>query len=207
MELGHEDINLKEDAPNLLEISKSNPFKVPESYFSELGLQIKSRVKLETYRFEDEAEHSLPGSYFEELQEDINSRISLLKIQDTTPSSGFKIPEDYFTQLEQRIEAAVGIEKSASRAVKLFPAWSKWAAAACTTVIVGLSLYFNSDSYKFDEQLSRVPDQEIINYLQVHTTAGDTPYIIENLSPEQLEQLNPDISEKDLEIYLENTTL
>ena len=66
-------------------------------------------------------------------------------------------------------------------------------------MLIGSVIYFNSSYYSFNKQLSGVPDQEIINYLQLHSTVSDNQFIIENL--------NPDVSAEEIEQYINNTTL
>lgn len=73
--------------------------------------------------------------------------------------------------------------------------------------MIATGIYFSSETYNFNEKLSEVPDQEIINYLQAHSTAGDTPFIIETLNPDKLDQVTPDVSAEDLELYINSTTL
>jgi len=73
--------------------------------------------------------------------------------------------------------------------------------------MIATAIYYSSNTYNFNKQLSEIPDQEIINYLQAHSTAGDTPFIIENLNSGQMEAVTPDVSAEELELYINSTTL
>ena len=55
--------------------------------------------------------------------------------------------------------------------------------------------------------MGKIPEQEIINYLQMNSDVGDTPAILENLSQNvTLTDFNTDISSEEMELYI-NTTL
>ena len=204
MELHEGDIEWKKDVPHLNVIGKDNPFTTPETYFENLSDQIKSRIHLESFRFSENEEFDLPENYFDELGTTINARIYIEEL--TGGEKGFTVPSGYFDKLTSEITASTKTGKQ-NTIRKIIPAWLGYAAAACTTIVMGSILYFNSDQYVITNELSKVPDQEIINYLQVHSTAADTEFIIEQLNPDELENINTDISEEDLEQYLQNTTL
>ena len=89
----------------------------------------------------------------------------------------------------------------------MFPSWIRYSAAASVVFVIGIFLYFNSSSYVFNQQLSKVPDQDIINYLQFHSTVNDNQYLIENITEDGLQQVSADVSEEDIEQYINSTTL
>ena len=50
-------------------------------------------------------------------------------------------------------------------------------------------------------------DQDIINYLQFHSTVNDNQYLIEHITEDGLQQVSADVSEEDIEQYINSTTL
>lgn len=208
MELNNRDKDWQKDTPNLAAAGKKIPFTVPSGYFDDLSAKLKARVLIESVRFGNTEEFPLPENYFEQLPGRISERISLENIR-AIPSEGFTVPDDYFSTLTARINSRVEEPplKQKRTIRNLFNSWIGYSAAACITLVTASVIYFNSTSYVVGHELSRIPDQEIINYLQVHSTAYDTPYIIENLNTEKLEQVSSDISEDELEQYINNITL
>jgi hypothetical protein len=89
----------------------------------------------------------------------------------------------------------------------MFPSWIRYSAAASVVFVIGIFFYFNSSSYIFNQQLSKVPDQDIINYLQFHSTVNDTQFLIDNITEDGLQQVSNDVSDEDIEQYINNTTL
>lgn len=208
MELNDRDIDWQKDAPTLAALGKKIPFTVPDHYFDQLSQSIKAQVLIETVRFSDSDEFATPTGYFNDLSSRIESRIFLEELKNKSGNHGFTVPEAYFGDLSAKLQANIVAPKAKQPPVRrLLKSWISYAAAACVTVAIGSVVYLNSTSYQFNKQLSEVSDEEIINYLQVHSTAGDTPFIIENLSLEEFEQINPDVSAEDLENYINNTTL
>jgi hypothetical protein len=89
----------------------------------------------------------------------------------------------------------------------MFQSWIRYSAAASLVFVIGISLYFNSSSYVFKQQLSKVPDQDIINYLQFNSTVNDNQFLIDNITEGGLEQVSNDVSEEDIEAYINSTLL
>ncbi len=209
MELNDRDIDWQKDAPTLAAIGKAIPFTVPAGYFEDLTGNLNSRLLIESMRSSSQGGFKVPHNYFEELSSIIMDRVTVENVRILAPSEGFTIPEGYFAGLSDRIN--IRIYESSSKSItpvrRLFTSWVSYAAAACITVMIATGIYFNSDTQNFNQQLSEVPDQEIINYLQAHSTAGDTPFIIETLNPDGLGQVNPDVSADELEQYINTTTL
>jgi hypothetical protein len=199
------------EAHLLSAIDRKNPFTVPENYFNQLNADIISRCRIEEARFSDQDEFAVPTGYFESLSSEIESRITEEAIRSLAAGDGFTVPADYFSELKERIMAKAKTEtslKAVDTVVKpLRSNWVKYAAAASVTVVLGTVLLLNSQNNSIDSQLGRIPDQEIINYLQAHSDMGDTPIIMENLSQNvNLSDIDMDISESELEEYI-NTTL
>lgn len=199
----------KDEAHLLAAMDRKNPLTVPEDYFKTLKADIISRCLVEDARFNNEEEFPIPSDYFDSLPAQIESRIAEETIRNLTPTDGFIVPEGYFASLQQQILAKTETAEAPVETVikPIRNNWYKYAAAACVTLVLGSVLIFNNRENSLEAQLSSIPDQEIINYLQVHSDMGDTPMIMESLV--QTVNLNDrvnDLSENELEEYI-NTTL
>lgn len=201
------DVDLLKDAPTLAAIRRDTPYSVPSGYFESLSENLKTQALLESVRFADEDEFTIPVNYFEELPGRIEERISIENLHKLVPYDGFKIPETYFSQLSNRINERINENSSIIKRKTVFSTWASYSAAACISILIGTVIYFNSTGYTINKQLSDVTDQEIINYLQIHSTANDIPYIMENVNPEGLKQITTDVSSDELEAYINSTTL
>lgn len=203
------DMDGLKDAPTLAAIRRDTPYSVPSGYFESLSENLKTQALLESVRFADEDEFTIPVNYFEELTGRIEERISIENLHKLVPNDGFKIPETYFSQLSNRINERINENSSIIKIKRktVFSTWASYSAAACISILIGTVIYFNSTGYTINKQLSDVPDQEIINYLQIHSTANDIPYIMENVNPEGLKQITTDVSSDELEAYINSTTL
>ena len=209
MDLENTGKDWKDEAPLLAAMDRTNPLTEPKDYFNTLKANIVSRCLIEDARFENEEEFSVPPNYFDSLPAQIGSRIAEETIRTQVSSDGFTVPEGYFPSLQQRILSKTAtIEEPVETIIKPIKRnWLKYAAAACVTLVIGSMLVFNNQENSFEAQLSSIPDQEIINYLQVHSDMSDTPMIMESLM--QTVNLNDrvnDLSDDELEDYI-NTTL
>jgi len=203
-----EDSNMEweKEAPTLAAMKRVNPFVVPSGYFESLSEEVNARILIESARFETAEEFNIPANYFENLSSRIEERIAIEDIQSIVPFTGFSVPETYFTDLSERIQSKL-TEQKPEKKKNVFKSWISYSAAACITLVLGTALYFNSTGYTIGRDLSAVPDQEIINYLQIHSTVNDNQYIIENLSDDGLQQVSSDVSSQEIEQYINNTTL
>lgn len=207
METDNSDKDFLKDAPTLAAISKENPLAIPTNYFESLNNSLNTRIKIETMRFKQEDEFQIPAKYFDTLSDRIENRIQTETIQMLIPSDGFQVPDGYFAELTHQINSKTNESKAIGRKKNIFTSWLSYSAAASIAMVIGVFFYFNSTVYSINKKLADVPDQEIINYLQAHSTIADTPYIIENLGEESLQDVSTDVSSEDLEQYINNTTL
>lgn len=207
MKTENSDKDWLKEAPTLAKISRENPFTVPSAYFESLNENLNTLAKLESVRFENEDEFNLPENYFNQLAERIEDRIAMEAIQNLAPKEGFKVPDAYFSNLTERINLRIEEKKAPAKLKEMFPTWMRYAAAASVVFVIGIFFYFNSSSYIFTQQLSKVPDQDIINYLQFHSTVNDNQYLIEHITEDGLQQVSTDVSEEDIEQYINSTTL
>jgi len=206
MKLEDSNMEWEKDAPTLAAMKKVNPFVVPSEYFESLTDDINTRILLESARFESAEEFEIPANYFEKLPSRIVERIAIENIQLLVPSQGYSVPESYFTNLSERIQTKLA-EQRPVRKKNIFKSWISYSAAACITLVLSTAVYFNSTVYTIGRDLSEVPDQEIINYLQIHSNVNDNQFIIENLSEDGLQQVSSDVSSQEIEQYINNTTL
>lgn len=208
MDFNNIDFELMKEAPTLHAISRKNPFTVPENYFDSLTKTLNTRIQIENVRFENEQEFKLPENYFEQLPDLIEARIALESINSSViADTGFSTPPGYFDELSPKILALVDAQPRKTQTVrKLKPMWLSYAAAASVALIAGITLFFNLRNNNIDTQLSQIPEQDIINYLQMHADVGDTPAIMETLNHNaSYTQLSNDVSADDLEFYINNT--
>jgi hypothetical protein len=197
-----------EEAPLLSAMDKKNPFTVPDNYFSSLEHDIRSRCVVEDARFENDEEFTVPAGYFDSLIQQTESRIAEQTIRDLAPTPGFSVPEGYFSNLQQNILASTAETAAPAEAVikPIRSNWLRYAAAACLTAVLGSVLIFSNRESSFESSLSRIPEQEIINYLQMHSDIGDTPVILESLGQNvNLTDISSDVSDAELEEYISTT--
>lgn len=196
------------EAPLLSVMVKKNPFSVPENYFNELEEQIKLRCALENVRSNDGDVFKVPANYFESLSVQIESRIAEHNIRSLAPTDGFKVPEEYFDTLEKRILTKTLSDPKDVRGsiISIRSNWIKYAAAACITLVVGSLVIFDSQNNSVESQLGRIPEQEMVSYLQMHSDMGDTPLIMETANQNiNLTTIVNDMSDAELEEYINNT--
>jgi hypothetical protein len=191
-------------APTLAAMAKVNPFVVPEGYFEHLSNQLNSQIKIEELAHSNAFE--TPAGYFESLSENINSAIFLESLKEENASEGFSVPAGYFEHLSQKINKRTEVKKSASKVVRL--RFIQYAAAACITIAIGAGLYLNnfySATRSAEKAISEIPDEEIINYLQMHSDAADTPLILEHLHATDADgqSAGGDLTEEELQHFLD----
>ena len=209
MDLENTDNEWMKEAPNLAAMDRKTAFKVPEDYFIGLKAITLSRCAVEDARFNSEDEFTVPAGYFESLSKQIEAGIAEQTIRSLAPADGFTVPKNYFNSLSGKIMAKTqSVEKPLEIRVKpIRSMWLRYAAAATITLVLGSLLIFNSQKSNFDSQLGSIPDQEIINYLQIHTDISDTPLILESLSQNvNLTNIGNEITDAEIEDYI-NTTL
>ncbi|WP_207429716.1 hypothetical protein [Pedobacter sp. SYSU D00535] len=201
------------EAPKLAAMERSNPFTVPENYFDTLSEQLQARINIENITASDTASGlTVPEDYFLSLEERIHLSVKLAQMKEQIPAEGFDIPEGYFDNLEQRILAqttAVPMQQEA-KVKRLFPTWIKYAAAACITAVIGVGVFMNNNrqnSPAAEAELSHIPEEEIVQYLQAYSAPGDGTMIVEHLSEagDGKGSVGLEVPEKEIEEYLNST--
>jgi hypothetical protein len=199
-----------DEAPLLSAMNRKNPFTVPQDYFSELPSLISTRCLIEDHRFSEAEEFTVPEGYFDSLSSQIEGRIAEENLRSMITEDGFTVPPDYFSGLEQRILAKTQRREETVqpfiKPIRSQKSWIQYAAAACVTVILGSVLVFNNQNKSIESRIGEIPEQEIINYLQLHSDMGDTPVIMESVGNVNMGNIGSDVSEAQLEEYI-NTTL
>lgn len=206
MDLNEMDENWQKVAPTLAAIEKTNPFSVPDGYFDQMQQQLQSRIGIAQFDNE-EPYFNVPDNYFETLESKITSVINLEHLKEISDNQAFSIPENYFDTLEEKIKAKIGSEvlkTSQPKVRRLFSSWKTYAAAASITAIISFGIYFNSKNNNLEAQIAKLPADDIVEYLQLYSDAGDAPIIIKNLGTEfDISELSPDVTEQEIEQYLE----
>lgn len=196
---------------------RANPFSVPEDYFVQLEEVTLFQVAHPPVQ-EHHAGLEVPQGYFESLENRIAERIAKdaeAQLRSQVEQDGYTVPNIYFETLEQRIlhqiqpvgqPQEVQEQKAEQRGrIIRFPRWSKYAAAA--SIIVFAALFFNNRLQvdAEDTGLAGIPEQEIIQYLQVYTDSRDIMLFSEYKEDWEYQELDPDLSTEDIEWFLENT--
>lgn len=198
--------NWQKEAPTLAAMQRKNPFIVPAGYFEELSERLISRFRISYLN--TNTEFGVPEGYFDQLEDHVNAKVFIENIRKQGGASGFTTPLNYFENLQARIAYKIADQQEPKKIRKLIPAWMNYAAAACLTFVVGSVIVFSLQHNTDTKEISSIPEQEIINYLQMHTDVGDNPVIIENLGKTaDLSQINNEISAEELEYYLNNNNL
>lgn len=184
-------------------------FTVPVDYFEDMQAKLQSRINVEAALESATGGFTVPENYFDNLQQQITSRVAVEAALNSQPE-GFTVPENYFDNLQNAITAKIArpeIKRSRGIVRQLLTSGVfKYAIAACFTLAVGGALLFrqlesplavHNRSY-IHKALSNVPDEDIINYLQIHMDAADTRGIMEEAG-----QINTDdVNAEDLKNYL-----
>lgn len=182
------------------------PFTVPEGYFNNLPHQVMQGIKA--------AEAAgMP------VQEELAALSPLLA---GIPRQPRQAPQGYFAALPNQVMAAIAAQEKAPAKVISITAsrrrYMPWAAAACIAgcLAIGALFLFRGGAVRstnsLDAQLAAIPDQEIVDYLQMHSDAFDNDAIFTNVSSEdvveELPKISTDLSSLPAEAiqkYLENT--
>jgi hypothetical protein len=95
----------------LKQVNNSNPFTVPDSYFSGLDERIRSAIKLDELKNSISPDcFTVPENYFENLSNNIQSRLAVEEVLDKTPES-LTVPENYFENLSNNIQSRIAVEE------------------------------------------------------------------------------------------------
>lgn len=205
MDLHKRQQDWEDEAPHIAATGRGNPFLVPDGYFEELPQSITDRIILDEAGVSKSSGLTVPEGYFEFLPEKIEAAVAVEKLKEEVDTHGYSTPAGYFDSLSERIQQQTVRKETKVR--RLIPAWAGYAAAACITLAVGAALVFNYAD-PIGKELSKVPDQEIENYLALYADQADTQVILENLETEKaFNHVSDNFSAEELQQYLEETPL
>ena len=129
--------------------------------------EIKHSLNFISKKIGNKPGFSVPTNYFEGLEFDIESKISE---QNFNKKTAFKIPEDYFNTVEDRILKDVIIHKKPVKVISLKDRILKaipYAAAASIILFIGLNAFvFNSDN---ELTVDAISDNDIEYWLNENT--------------------------------------
>ncbi len=184
---------------------KKSAFSVPDDYFNLAKNQLLTRVKLqESVSSENHSGFKTPFNYQDLLSGKILSAVAEEKIKEKIPTDGFTLPENYFETFGHRLKA----KTSPKTQVKIYQLnWFKQAIAACVILGFSFSLMLGyQQNNNFEKQLSAIPDDTIVNYLNLNTDLSDMPIIIENSNDIVLPADNQqNLSSEEIEQYLNSS--
>jgi len=190
--------------PALAAIESGNPFVVPDGYFEELKGNILSRSAIDTSS-DSESFFILPEDYFKELSAKLITTVALEKSADFKKNP-FTVPENYFEELRKTsLDTIAGESKmsASQKTIRRIKLWPIYFAAASLAIVLGVGIFFNTQTKNIESQIAEVPAEDIVNYLQLYSDAGDASIIINNLDESEIDNIRNQIPEADIESYLE----
>lgn len=185
----------------------TDTWSVPSQYFEDLSARILSETRIDSASQHEALE--VPSGYFDDLSARIETTIFADTLKSEVTTDGFTIPQDYAAALHDRIIAqTIGRERPKTKVRKLpFSRWRPYLAAASIAVVLGLATFmFKNITGPADftrSQLTRIPEEEIINYLSALNDSGDIHYIMECIDHiHDSEGICTHVKENDIEDYL-----
>ncbi|WP_316813188.1 hypothetical protein [Pedobacter heparinus] len=137
-----------------------------------------------------------PENYFSELTNNIQARVLSERISAVAPNDGYTVPDGYFEQLRMNIELRTLKERKVIRLWR--SSLLKYASAACFILLSAVGFYF----YELQQ-----PDKKIV-YRDFATEQLlydiDEQIIIDHIEANDLQQINPAVTEGALENYILN---
>jgi hypothetical protein len=197
----HPQEELKALSPLLAGLEKKTPFTVPSGYFDEIPGNLTAGIRAVDF---------------------VASELEILPpvLADLKGKNVFRVPENYFNELPGEVLKKI---KPAAPVIKMNfrKKFIQYAAAAAVVGIIVLSVWFynnkdtggmqtNIAAFNLDASLKKVSDAEISNYVESNlsvplpdpgTVAGN------DLDPQDMKALLADISDADLQQYLEKYSI
>ena len=154
--------------------SFDSTFEVPEGYFLDNPEQIIDFVRQETCldSYKTIGALTVEPEYFASLSESILEQVNMEDFLSRLPKElPYEVPKNYFDQFSPQLEEKIAqprILKPKRFVSSKIASWSV-AAALVFFILCGALLFRISPELNAEEQLARIPDQEIQNYLQAHS--------------------------------------
>ncbi len=226
---------LREVSPVLAAMSKTNVFTVPAGYFDSITdamlLLVNEEQNSVLAGIQKQNTH-VPEGYFDSLADNILNKIKAQEATEMYPVLNnisnvnvYTVPQGYFNTLSDEVLAKMAPPQTKVISISRRTSWFKYAAAAVFTGVIALGIYKYTgtgvkmdavtkegiaiaNNHKFDEELAKVKDEDIIKYLQVNGTDVDAAVVAnvvdENELPAKEDYLTDD---KALDKYLDNIDL
>lgn len=158
---------------------RRNPFIVPNGYFDNLPNQIRSEISLREKHSVEQNSFSVPDGYFDQLTQDIKTQITVKDLKEKISEDGFTVPKNYFDTLRNHTLDKIHAKPKKTIYLKK---WVNYASVACLLIAmsVGGGYFWKSQSeqeFSNTESLSKIPDDEIINYLAQSVEEEDVLYL------------------------------
>ncbi|MEC3878661.1 hypothetical protein [Parapedobacter sp. 10938] len=216
----------------LPEVWRANPYTVPNGYFENLHLRTIQTCKNADI---PPKAFGIPDGYFEQLADSITAKIAEQALKATVNESGFVVPDNYFSASEQQLGAICKINERVTdtgftvperyfyalphrikrktyqvappvRTLRR-PKWVAYAAAASIALVLGLIGMFRiaQNTSETKSPLASVPDEQIVDYLELYGPPNDMIYISEQLDDFDVQSIGEGISDEDIEAYLNHT--
>lgn len=183
--------------------SLSSIFGVPEGYFQQNPEQILNYVRQETCLdpYKTMGTLTVDPTYFSSLSDSILEQIKTEDFLSQLPKElPFELPKNYFDQLGLHLEEKITQPRILKPKPFVSSKMASWSVAAALTffILCGALLFRTSPALNAEEQLARIPNQEIQNYLQAHSDEFELAGTLEgqDLQSVDLPSLEKEIFEK-----------
>lgn len=120
-------------------------------------------------------------------------------LNNKSPKQVFKVPEDYFANLENRVLSAVENTTPTPKVIPLYKNKFVWmVAVACLALFVGISAVYKT------EKNNQINNENIETYLEYNQSYSLNNEIINSLNDEDIKDLeeNIEIQQSQLDHYL-----
>ncbi len=154
----------------------------------------------------EEEKCKLPDTYFEDFQDRLYSQIALEEMQGRDKTAGYKVPEDYFEGLSQKLLSIPQTQKATTRVIPLKAKGSYWPSISiAAAMLLFLTLYYS----KSEADTISLDADDIATYLYSESVDLYTQDITALLTEEELNliiQGDSNTKEDELINYLETYT-
>lgn len=214
-------IELKEVAPFVANVSKVNPYSVPEGYFDSLAESFLFHVRLLQLKDSGSA-FSVPEGYFENLPHFILNKIregqnevqeelaEVAPVLNTINKENiFSIPDNYF----EKLTIPLPKERKTGKIISLAGSVRKWvtyaAAASVLFIIATTSYLYVSMHHKtiekhlpIEQRIAELNEEELINYLKDNDGIISGNLIPATNEDPQIQNMLQRVSDEEIENYL-----
>lgn len=147
--------------------------------------------------------YELPEGYFDGFVADITAKVSTQQ-ELMNKHVPFTVPDEYFDNLPGQILQSV--QQPVAKKTRSIWLNLRWAAAAVLVLAIGLGSYriLNPATRSIEQQLSAIPNAELLAYVHDNIDEFETDIIISNMNNVQLINAQTgNINNEAIEDYLE----